>query len=214
MPRAGEEAWLFLVTADGMRPPPLTHNPFNALVMPRPIGWISTVNRTGQPNLAPFSYFNGVSSDPPYVMFAPNAKGPHEAKDTYNNLLEVPEFVVSLVSQPDLLLMNASSKPFAREIDEFAACGIDPQPSKLVRPPRVASAPAALECRVYDIVHLPAGSDGRQSHVVIGEVMGIFIRDDVIIDGKIDERRILPVTRLGYMNYSVLGDVFVMERPE
>ena len=204
---------MYFVTAEGMRPAPLTHNPFNALVMPRPIGWISTVSAEGTLNLAPYSYFNGISADPPYVMFAPNAQGPGALKDTFRNLAEVPEFVVSVVSEADGVAMNASSQMFAPEIDEFSACGIEKVASQLVRPPRVASAPAALECRVYRIVPLPAGSDGRESHVVIGAVVGIFIADDMIVDGRVDERRMAPLTRLGYMNYGTLGEVFAMARP-
>lgn len=205
---------MFFATVDGMRPAPLTHNPLNALVMPRPIAWVSTINTAGVPNLAPYSYFNAVSADPPYVMFAPNAKGPGAAKDTYVNLLAVPEFVVSLVSVEDGVAMNATSSPFPPGVNEFEACGVQTSPSTLVRPPRVASAHAALECRVYDIMHLPAGTDGRESHVVVGEVIGIHLDDALIVDGIIDERRLNPLTRLGYMNYGTLGEVLELKRPK
>ena len=205
---------MYFSIADGLRPAPLTHNPINALVMPRPIGWISSQSANGVLNLAPYSYFNAVCADPPYVMFAPNATQPGTSKDTYRNICEVPEFVVNLVGEHDAAAMNASSAPFPPEVDEFAACGITTVRSQLVRPPRVASAKAALECRVYQVVHLPPGEDGRESHVVVGEVVGVYIADEVILDGRVDERRMQPVTRLGYMNYGTLGEIFELIRPQ
>lgn len=204
---------MYFETAAGMRPAPLTHNPFNALVMPRPIGWISTVDGTGRPNLAPYSYFNAVSSEPPYVMFAPNSGAPGKDKDSYLNLLEVPEFVAHVVSGANGKAMNASSAPLPRGMSEFEHCGIPSLPSRLVRPPRVASALAAFECRVFRIVDLPRTPDGRDNHVVIGEVLAIHIDDAVIVDGLVDEHLLEPLTRLGYMNYGTLGEVFEMQRP-
>jgi flavin reductase (DIM6/NTAB) family NADH-FMN oxidoreductase RutF len=205
---------MYFVTADGLRPAPLAHNPMNALIMPRPIGWISSMSATGVCNLAPFSYFNAVCADPPYVMFAPNSAKPDVNKDTYRNICEVPEFVANFVSEHDLHRMNATSAPLAYGEDEFTACGIESVPSQLVRPPRVKSSLAALECRVYEVVHLPLAADGRASHVVVGEVVGIYIADEVIVDGKVDERLLKPVTRLGYMNYGTLGEVFELLRPQ
>ncbi len=204
---------MFFSVADGLHPTPLTHNPLNALVMPRPIAWVSSISATGIANLAPYSYFNLVSSDPPYLMFAPNAGRPGTAKDTYHNICVVPEFVVNLVGAHDLIDMNASSASLAPEIDEFHACGIATAPAQLVRPPRVASALASLECRVYQCLDLPASADGRVSHVVIGQIVGIHIADAVIVDGQVDERRLHPITRLGYMNYGTLGDLFELQRP-
>jgi flavin reductase (DIM6/NTAB) family NADH-FMN oxidoreductase RutF len=204
---------MYFVTADGMRPAPLTHNPFNAIVMPRPIAWVSTVDAAGRANLAPFSYFNGVSSDPPYVMFAPNAAGLGTAKDTYRNLLDVPEFVVSLCTETDAAHVNATSASYPPGVDEFEACGVAKAASVQVRPPRVGSAPAALECRVYTTLALPKGADGRESHIVVGEVVGMYIADHLIVDGRVDERRIAPLTRLGYFDYGTLGRVFELKRP-
>ena len=205
---------MFFATADGMRPAPLSHNPFNALVMPRPIAWISTVDAHGTANLAPYSYFNAVAAEPPYVMFAPNAAAPGAMKDTWRNLVAVPEFVVNLVCEADGEAMNATSKAYPPGVDEFEACGLARLPGTLVRPPRVASAKAALECRVYQTVHLPPHG-GRENHVVIGEVVGIHIADDVITpQGLVDERLLAPLARLGYMNYGKLGDIFAMPRPD
>lgn len=204
---------MFFETAAGMRPAPLSHNPFNALVMPRPIGWISTIDAQGRSNLAPYSYFNAVSAEPPFVMFAANAPAPGKAKDSYRNLLEVPEFVANVVSGANREPMNASSAALARGVSEFEHCGIAALPSRLVRPPRVAAALAALECRVFQIVDLPPTPDGRENHVIIGQVVGIHIDDSVIVDGIVDERLLEPLTRLGYMNYGTLGEVFTMQRP-
>jgi flavin reductase (DIM6/NTAB) family NADH-FMN oxidoreductase RutF len=204
---------MFFSTAEGLRPAPLTHNPINALVMPRPIGWISSISADGTTNLAPYSYFNAVCGDPPYVMFAPNSAVAGTDKDTYRNICEVPEFVANVVGEHDAVPMNASSAPLKFGVSEFEACDIAAVPSKLIRPPRVATAKAALECTVYDIVHLPIGSDGRASHVVVGKVIGIYLADDLIVDGLVDERRLHPLTRLGYMNYGTLGKVFEMKRP-
>ena len=205
---------MFFRTQDGMRPAPLNFNPMNALVMPRPIGWISTLDAAGVPNLAPYSYFNLVCADPPFVMFAPNAKAKDELKDTWRNVNEVPEFVVNLVSEEDGAAMNRTSAPYPRAVNEFEACGVIALASELVRPPRVASAKAALECRVFQKVALPVSKDGRENFVVIGEVLGVFIADDVIANGRVDERKLRPLTRLGYMNYGTLGEVFEMNRPD
>jgi flavin reductase (DIM6/NTAB) family NADH-FMN oxidoreductase RutF len=205
---------MYFATADGLRPAPLTHNPLNALVMPRPIGWISSMSASGTTNLAPYSYFNAVCGDPPYVMFAPNSATPGTDKDTYRNICEIPEFVANIVGEHDIRRMNATSAALPYGENEFAACGIESVASQQVRPPRVASALAALECRVFDIVHLPIGADGRASHVVVGKVIGIYIADQVIVDGRVDERLLKPVARLGYMNYGTLGEVFELLRPQ
>lgn len=199
---------------EGMRPAPLTHNPVNALVCPRPIAWVSTVDTDGTPNLAPFSYFNAVSADPPFVMFAPNDKAAAVAKDSYANLLAVPEFVVSLVSRGQAEQMNATSKVYAPGVNEFERCGVTAAASHSVRPPRVASSHAAFECRVFQVVTLPAGSDQRTSQVVIGEVTGIYIDDAVIVDGQVSERLLDPLARLGAFNYATLGDIFAIARPD
>lgn len=205
---------MYFDTRAGMSPAPLRHNPVNALVSPRPIAWVSTITADGIPNLAPFSYFNAVSADPPVVMFAPNAKAANAAKDSYANLLEVPEFVVSLVSRAQADQMNATSKVYPLGVNEFERCGVAATASRSVRPPRVAASHAALECRVYQTLALPTGSDGRASHVVIGEVTGIYIDDAVIVDGQVSEHLLDPLARLGAFNYATLGDILVIPRPD
>lgn len=204
---------MFFEPSNGMRPSPLQHNPLNALVCPRPIGWISTVGAEGAVNLAPFSYFNAVSADPPCVMFAPNAVSSEGEKDTYRNVVEIPEFVVNLVSVQLAQKMNQTSTSFAYDVNEFEACGLTPIASKLIRPPRVEESKAALECTVYDVVHLPVGTDGRKSRVIIGEVVGIHIDDELIVAGRVDEARLNSIARLGYFNYATLGEILEIPRP-
>ena len=167
----------------------------------------------GRVNLAPFSYFNALSSDPPMVIFGPNAKNDEEAKDSYRNVLEVPEFVVNIVSSELKEQMIATSAPVDHGVDEMEMSGLTAAKSTNVRPPRVAEARAALECVVYKIGDLPEGHDGRTGHFVIGQVVGIHIDDDVIIDGKVDETLLKQISRLGYFNYNEVSNVFVMKRP-
>jgi flavin reductase (DIM6/NTAB) family NADH-FMN oxidoreductase RutF len=196
-----------------LAPAPLRHNPINALVAPRPIGWISTVSSAGDVNLAPYSYFNAVSADPPMVVFAPNAKDDGEMKDSDRNLLEVPEFTVSIVSAPLARAMNETSAPYAHGVDEFAAVGIAAAASRYVRPPRVAAARAALECRVYARIDLPVGLGGRRSHLVVGEVVGVYIDESVIRDGAVDQLALAQVARLGRNDYTTVEKLFEMKRP-
>ena len=206
---------LFFDPRTSERPGELAHNPFPALVAPRPIAWISSVGRTGQVNLAPFSHFNIVSVDPPMIMFAPNSKdGAGTPKDTLRNVREIPEFVVNLVSWKQHEAMNATSSVLAYGINEYDVAGVQPAPCVNVRPPRVAESPAALECKVWQIVDLPVGRSGRQSHVVIGEVVGIHIARETIVAGKVDAARLEQVARLGYMEYLVVRETFQMPRPD
>lgn len=198
-----------------LRPAPLAHNPLNALVAPRPIGWIGTVSPDGEPNLAPFSYFNAFSADPPVVGFAPNAKGADgEAKDTLANVREVAEFTVNVVSADLAEAMNATSRTLPRGVDEFALAGLTAEPSHHIRPPHVGEAKAVLECIVSSIVALPSRAGARASHLVIGEVVGIHIDDSLIRDGRVDTLALRQVSRLGYMDYSILDSVFEMPRPD
>ncbi|HEX7035729.1 MAG TPA: flavin reductase family protein [Pseudomonadales bacterium] len=197
-----------------LRPAPLTHNPLNALVAPRPIGWIGSISAEGAENLAPFSYFNAFSADPPVVGFAPNARaGGETPKDTLANVRAVPEFTVSVVSGPLARQMNETSRDLPAGESEFRAAGIASAPSRVVRPPHVRDARAVLECRVLEIVALPAGRDGRGSHLVLGEVVGIHIDDALIRDGRVDTLALAPVARLGYFDYCVVTSTFEMRRP-
>ena len=198
-----------------VRPAPLTHNPLNALVAPRPIGWIGTVSATGAENLAPFSYFNAFSADPPVVGFAPNARQDGAgAKDTLANVRAVPEFTASVVSRPLAEAMNQTSQVLAAGESEFRLAGLTSAPSRMVRPPHVGEARAVLECRVVEIVSLPRRPGGRGSYLVIGEVVGIHIDDDLIKDGRVDSLALAQVARLGYFDYCSVATLFEMPRPD
>ncbi|MGE0622151.1 MAG: flavin reductase family protein [Pseudomonadales bacterium] len=205
---------MFYDPREDLRPAPLTHNPLNALVAPRPIGWIGSVSAAGVRNLAPFSYFNAVSADPPVVVFAPNSRPNAQDKDTLANVRETGEFTVSIVSAPLARAMNETSREADPEVDEFELAGLTAAPSRLVRPCRVGEARAALECTVWRIVALPARPGGRASHLVIGKVVGIHIDDALIVDGRVDTAALDPLSRLGYFDYGTLGELFEMPRPD
>lgn len=208
---------MFYDPREDPRPPPLTHNPLNALVAPRPIGWIATVDAKGRPNLAPFSYFNAFSAEPPIIGFAPNAPPPgagRAQKDTLANLREVGELTVSIVSAELARAMNETSREWPRGTSEFDAAGLTPALARLVRPPRVAEARACLECKVFDIIRLPAGGGDRVSHLVLAMVVGIHIDDALIHDGRVDALALAQVARLGYLDYSIVREVFEMPRPD
>ena len=190
----------------------LSPNPFKACVVPRPIGWISTVDASGNRNLAPFSFFNAISDLPPMVMFCAN--GEHAdggEKDSVKNARETGEFVVNLATWGLRQAVNASSAEVGRGIDEFELAGLTAAPSRLVRPPRVAESPISLECRVADIYELPC--DGEIGRMVMGRVLGMHIADEAIVDGRVSAAKLQPIARLGYREYSVLGEIFKMTRP-
>ena len=198
-----------------LKPAPLKYNPLNALVGPRPIGWITTVDSDGRINLAPFSYFNAFSSDPPIVAFGPNARSGGGSKDTLRNLRAVPEFTASIVSADLAAAMNETSRESPYGVDEMAAAGLTPAASVSVRPPRVAQARAALECRAFDVIALPGGRDGRTSHLVLGEVVGIYIDDALILaSGRVDSLALKQVARLGYNDYTNVERLYEMRRPD
>jgi flavin reductase (DIM6/NTAB) family NADH-FMN oxidoreductase RutF len=197
------------------RPEPLGHNPINALVAPRPIGWIGSLSADGRENLAPFSYFNAFSADPPVVAFAPNEKqGSGGPKDTLANVRSVPEFTASIVSAALASRMNESSRVLPHGVSEFVEAGLTPAASRTVAPPHVGEALAALECRVFDIVELPGRPTGRRSHLVIGEVVGIHIDDGIIVDGRIDSLALAQLARLGYYDYTVVRELIEIPRPD
>ncbi|MCC0021389.1 MAG: flavin reductase family protein [Nitratireductor sp.] len=188
----------------------LPHDPFKAIVAPRPIGWISTLSARGEPNLAPYSFFNAISSSPDMVCFSSQ----NGTKDSISNIRETGEFVCNFAGEKQLDAMNASSASAPHGVNEFEIAGLEPLPCNLVSPSRVGGAPAALECRMTRIVDLSAdgGPEGAY-HLVIGEVIGIHIDEQYLTDGIFDLQKALPVTRLGYRDYSRLGEMFVLDRP-
>lgn len=192
----------------------LRRNPFNAVVVPRPIGWVSSVDRDGRVNLAPFSFFNAVSYVPPQVMFATTE--PHRDggdKDSLRNIRETGEFAVNLATWPLREAVNASSAPAPHGIDEFELAGLTKAPARLVRPPLVAESPVHLECVLVQIVELPSPDPADPNTVVFGEVVGVHIADEVIVDGLVDPLRLDAIARLGYDQYARVSEVFSMKRP-
>jgi flavin reductase (DIM6/NTAB) family NADH-FMN oxidoreductase RutF len=187
----------------------LPHDPVNALVAPRPIGWISSLSAEGVANLAPYSYFNLMASRPPVVVF-----GSGLVKDSQRNIEATGEFVCNIAGWDLREEMNQSSAQVGADVDEFALAGLETAPSTLVRPPRVRRALAALECRYVQTVPLPTGTERPHFfQMVIGLVVGVHIDDSVITNGLVDVTRIRPLSRLGYMDYAVVNEVFAMQRP-
>jgi flavin reductase (DIM6/NTAB) family NADH-FMN oxidoreductase RutF len=195
-------------------PPPLSSNPINALVAPRPIGWISTVDAAGRVNLAPFSYYNAVSADPAVVVFAPNEAAQGTPKDTLRNVREVGEFVVNLAHASLRHQINATSRVYPHGVNELELVGLTAVGSRAVRPPRVGECKAALECTVHDVIELPHRPGGRRSHLVIGTVVGIFIADELIVAGRVDVVRLNQLARLGYTDYTAVESTFELARPD
>ena len=189
----------------------LPHNPFNAVVTPRPIGWIATRGADGHDNLAPYSFFNAVAYVPPQVMFASTSAKPDRdgTKDSVGNIRETGVFAVNIVEYAMRDVMNQTSGPWERETDEFDLAGVEKAACETIDCPRVAGAPATLECRMTRIV----GLAGEANFVVFGEVTGVHLRDDCLVDGHFDVTRFNPLTRLGYRDYSVIREVFSLQRP-
>jgi flavin reductase (DIM6/NTAB) family NADH-FMN oxidoreductase RutF len=189
----------------------LPHNPFNAIVTPRPIGWIATRSADGSENLAPYSFFNAVAYVPPQVMFASTSAKPDRegTKDSVANIRETGVFCVNVVEYAMKDAMNLTSGPWPREVDEFEKAGIAREECRTIPCSRVANAPASLECRVVQIVQLP----GEANFVVFGEVTGVHLRDDCIRDGVFDVLAFNPLTRMGYRDYSVIREKFSLKRP-
>jgi flavin reductase (DIM6/NTAB) family NADH-FMN oxidoreductase RutF len=201
-----------IVNAHGLK-----HDPFKALIAPRPVGWISTVSKDGMVNLAPYSFFNAVSEKPAYVVF-----GSAGVKDSLANIRDTGEFVCSLATYDLRHQMNTTSANVPAHVDEFALGGLTAAKSNMVAPPRVKESPVAFECRHFQTIDLPsATADGSFDsskvgyHMVIGLVVGIHIDDRFIRDGLVDTAAMRPIARLGYMDYAVVTPetTFTIGRP-
>ncbi len=187
----------------------LPHDPFKAIVAPRPIGWVTSMSLKGEINLAPYSFFNGVNSHPNLVMFASEGR-----KDSVSFIEESGEFVCNLATYELREQMNTTSAPLARGVNEMVRAGLAPAPSRLVRPPRVAASPRALECKLTKIVPMTT-FDGEpvDCHVVFGQVIGVHIDDRFIVGGLLDTAAMKPIARCGYDQYAVVEGVFSIQRP-
>lgn len=189
----------------------LKHNPFNAIVTPRPIGWIATRGADGQDNLAPYSFFNAVAYVPPQVMFASTSTKPDRGntKDSVANIRETGAFCVNIVEYAMREVMNVTSGPWSRDTDEFTKAEIERAECEAIACSRVANAPASLECKMTQIVTLA----GEANFLVLGEVVGVHLRDDCVKDGIFDVLSYQPLTRLGYRDYSRITELFSLARP-
>jgi flavin reductase (DIM6/NTAB) family NADH-FMN oxidoreductase RutF len=190
----------------------LAHDPLKALVVPRPIGWISTIGRSGVCNLAPYSFFNAVGEKPGYVVF-----GSAGIKDSLKNIEDNGEFVCSLATWDLRYHMNMTSAAVAFGVDEFPLAGLTATASHFVKPPRVKESPVALECRHFQTIALPgAGRYDHSYNLVIGQIVGVHIDDQFIKDGIVDTAAMKPIARMGYMDYAVVtaGTMFSISRPQ
>ncbi len=191
----------------------LKHDPFKALMVPRPIGWISTISNEGVVNIAPYSFFNAMGEKPHYVAFSSAGM-----KDSLTNINQNGEFVCSLATYDLRYEMNTTSAPVPYGVDEFPMSGLTAAPSSFVKPPRVKESPAAFECKLWKTIDLPGVKPGQESKntMVIGYVVGTYIDDRFIKSGIVDTGAMRPIARLGYMEYGVIEpeNVFTINRPE
>ena len=192
----------------------LAIDPLKALIVPRPIGWISSVDLEGRVNLAPFSFFNMVADSPPILMFAPTgAKADGRRKDSLENVEAVGAFVANLATYDLKDAMNLTSAPLPAGESEAEKAGLEMVPSTIVAPPRVKASPVALECRYLRSLSLPSLDPDQPNTIVFGDVVGVHIDDALIVDGRVDITRARPIARMGYSLYAVIDEVFRMTRP-
>ena|SRR5438105_4242744 len=187
----------------------LPNDPFKAIVAPRPIGWVSTVSKSGIANLAPYSFFNAVSESPHYIVF-----GSGGVKDSLANVEATGEFAINIATYELREAMNLSSARVPPDVDEFALAGLTPVPCRLIEAPRVSESPAALECRLHRIAPLPDERGDARDWVVIGRVVAIHIDDRFIHDGRVDTAAMKPIARLGYSEYATVETAWRMRRPD
>lgn len=188
----------------------LPHDPFKALIAPRPIGWVSTIGRNGAINLAPYSFFNAVADKPPLLAFSSN-----DIKDSVTFAQETGEFVWNMPTYDLRNEMNATSASLPLGENEFLHAGLEMAASTLVKPPRVAASPCAMECKVTEIIRLKNKEGGQaDNYLVIGEVVGVHLDPSFIKDGIVQIAEMQPIARCGYLaDYTVLDDLFQMTRP-
>ncbi len=181
----------------------LPYNPIKACVVPRPIGWITSLDAAGKVNVAPFSFFNMLSYNPPFCLFSAGGHASdHEDKDTVANIKATGEFVYNMATWDQRHAMSETGTIVDRTVDELAATGLEAEPSRLVGPPRIKGSPVQFECRLHEIVVLPGHTKMGIHHVVFGRVVGVHIADRAIReDGIFDVSRVSPIARLGYKDY-------------
>ncbi|ODT44102.1 MAG: flavin reductase [Methylobacterium sp. SCN 67-24] len=198
-----------MIYSSSGEPHDLKHDPFKAIVAPRPIGWISAMSAKGEVNLSPYSFFNAISSRPNIVMFSSENR-----KDAVAFIEETGEFTCSLVTRALAEQMNLTSAPLPRGESEYAHARLAMAPSRFVKPPRVAASPAALECKLLSVQQL-RDLDGQEvpRWMVLGQVVGVFIDEAYIRDGRFDTAGANPIARCGYADYAEVTELFSIARP-
>ena len=181
------------------------------VVVPRPIAFVSTRSHDGVDNLAPYSFFNAVAYDPPTVVFSSSRRVEHKSKDTLRNIEETGEFVVNIVVDDIAEAMNRTSAEFPEDVDEFDIAGLTSVPSDIVKPPRVAESPVNMECRLNQIINLGEGAGGHG--LVIGTIVLMHVRDDIINGHRINHQLMKPTGRLAGSMYCHTADTFELVRP-
>lgn len=184
-------------------------DPFKAIVVPRPVGWISTVSADGVNNLAPYSFFNAFSENPHYVAFGSGGR-----KDTLFNVEETGEFAVNLATFDLREAMNVTSARAPAHVDEFKLAGLTPEPCRLLKCARVGESPVVLECRHFKTLELPDDEGRVEDYLVVGRVVGIHIDDRFIENGRVNTAAMKPVARLGYAEYATVENAWRMRRPD
>ena len=198
----------------GLIPHGLPRDPFKSCVIPRPIGWISTLSSTGVPNLAPYSQFQNLTFDPPYVMFSANQRTDGSRKDSTDNAEQRGEFVWNMATYALRDAVNRSAAEVPADVDEFELAGVTKAPSRRIAPPRVAESPVHFECIYHSTLRLPGNPPMGTVDIVIGRVVAVHIADDALTpDGKLDVVKIRPIARLGYYDYTSIESTFEMVMP-
>ena len=191
---------------------PFDIDPFKSLIFPRPIGWISSINKNGVANLAPYSYFNAVADEPPQVMFCSNGSSTYgKYKDSLSNILTTKEFVVNFATSTSRNQMNTSSREFKPDEDEFILSNLKKKKSRLVKAPSVKDSPVNLECKLVKTIKLKSNSK-KISTMIIGEVIGIFINNKFIKNNRVDSVAMRYIARMGYSEYTTISSKFNLKR--
>jgi flavin reductase (DIM6/NTAB) family NADH-FMN oxidoreductase RutF len=193
----------------------LARAPFKSCVVPRAIGWLSTLSAGGIANLAPYSQFTNLTFDPPYVLVSINQDAQQNRKDTTVNIEDTGEFVYNMATYDLREQMNVTAASFPPETDEFEIAGLTKAPSVVVKPWRVLESPVQLECVYVQTIRLPGNGRVGTADIIIGKVVGIHVKDEFIMpDGKLDILKIRPLARLGYSDYTTVDSVFEMKPSE
>ncbi len=198
----------------GKLPHGLKHDPFKSCVVPRPIGWISTVDHAGVHNLAPYSQFQNVTFSPPIVMFAANQDSRGQRKDSVRNAEQTGEFVWNMATWELREEVNISAQELGPYVDEFELAGLEKAPSRIVKPMRVKRSPIQFECVYLNTLRFPGDGPMGSADVVFGRVVAVHIADEVLdADGLVDILKVRPIARMGYFDYTSVESKFTMVIP-